>query len=595
MSPAAAVRPASLPAATRYAVTLAWRADRRGVLLVVSCQLSAAALLVGLLLVARRVLTTMLGGGAEPADPRTVPLLAAAVLFGTAGGVLRNVSAARQRILATKVDRHVTGVVLRAATEVGLAEFESPAFHDKLQRAVVAARAQPAVVVTALTAAVQTLLTLAAVTTVLAVLAWWLLPVVVLAAVPSLRTARDERRAGYGLHHDLAEERRARQYLERVLTGPAEAKEIRALGLGPALRERWSRRYGTELERTAAVYRVHLLRKVIARLAGDLVTVAVIGIMWWQVTAGRIGLPAALAALAALWQLALRLQLVGALLNGIGEAVLFLTDLRVLEAVPDRPATATPAAFEGLTADRLTFGYPGAGRPALREVSITVRPGEIVALVGANGSGKTTLTKVLAGLYRPDSGTLRHGRHEVADAAALRDLTAVVFQDFVRFRLSGTDNIAFGRPDTDADADRVAAAARLVHADGFLDRLPAGYDTVLSAEFRGGADLSGGQWQRLALARACYRDAPLVILDEPTAALDPEAEAALFADLRQLFAGRTVLLVSHRFSAVRDADRIYVMDAGRIVESGTHPSLLAADGTYARLFRLQADPYATTA
>jgi ABC-type multidrug transport system fused ATPase/permease subunit len=247
-----------------------------------------------------------------------------------------------------------------------------------------------------------------------------------------------------------------------------------------------------------------------------------------------------------------------------------------------------------LCAESLSYTYPGAGTPAVREVSLELRPGQVVALVGLNGSGKTTLANLLAGLHPPDSGRLLHDGLPVTDLTAHRARTAVVFQDFTRYKFPALDNIAFGRPHTTADPTRVREAARQAGALEFLTELPDSLHTPLGKEFTGGTDLSGGQWQRLALARAFYRDAPLVILDEPTAALDAQAEDRLFTRLRRLFTGRTVVLISHRLRSVRHADRIYVLHAGRVVEEGNHETLLRADGHYATLFRTQASAYQHT-
>ena len=331
-------------------------------------------------------------------------------------------------------------------------------------------------------------------------------------------------------------------------------------------------------------------RKVAARVVSDLCTIAVIAVTWWQITARHVTVPTALAAL---WQLSMRMQLVGAMLNGVGESVLYLADLTFFDrdAPEAQAALRGDARFAGLAARGLNFRYPGAALDALYDVDIAIRPGEIVALVGANGSGKTTLAKILAGLYRPDDGDLRHGDHLVADPEELRQVAAVVFQDFVRYRTSALDNVTFGRPEDPAHQDRARWAAEQLGLDEVLDRLPQGWATPLSREFTAGSELSGGQWQRLALARAFYRNALFVILDEPTAALDPDAEAALLASVRSLFAGRSVLLISHRFSGVRQADNIYVLDGGRVIESGSHDDLLALDGSYARMFLLQAKAY----
>jgi ATP-binding cassette subfamily B protein len=235
------------------------------------------------------------------------------------------------------------------------------------------------------------------------------------------------------------------------------------------------------------------------------------------------------------------------------------------------------------------FTYPSGSRPALRGVTLGINRGEIVALVGENGSGKTTLAKLLCALHRPTIGRITWDGVDVADLDpdSVRDRIAVLFQDFLHFHLTARDNIGFGRIDRRDDLAAIRAAATRAGIDLALRALPEGYESRLGPEWLGGTDLSGGQWQRLALARAFFRDAPLVVLDEPTAALDPRAERDLFDAVRGLYQGRTVLLISHRYSTVRSADRIIVLRDGQIVESGDHHSLMAADGLYAELYTLQ--------
>lgn len=585
---------------TAFAVRLVYNADCRHLIAILCVQVLTAAGLAATVLAMKHLTEAGLGQGSDlgAAGRSVIPILLAVVAVGTLNGMLRTLTQSWQRLLASETDRHIVGLVLRAATDAELLAFEDPAFYDRLQRATFASRAQPVVLVTGLIVILQAALSTLAIGGAVVVMAWWLLPLCALIPLPLVRAAKRERDARFGLHRSLAENRRRREYLERVLTGRDEAKEVRAFGLGDELRSRWSAGYAREIESLAGVQRRYVRSKAVARLLGDAVTLGVIAVVWLLVARGAIELPTALAVLTGLLLLSMRLQAITFLLNSLGDAVLYVEDLRTFAGMARAPALTSggsdspaPAGFRSLELRDVGFRYPGAAAPVLEGVSMTLRAGEIVALVGTNGSGKTTLAKILAGLYPPASGRVLRDGADVDEPADLRAASAVLFQDFIRYRLSATDNIAFGGPGREIDAGTVAGAARRAGIDGALDALEHGYDTILSKEFTAGADLSGGQWQRLALARAFYRDAPFVILDEPTASLDAQAEADLFGRIRELFAGRTVLFVSHRFANVRTADRIYVLDGGRIAEHGTQQSLMERDGIYARLFRLQAEGY----
>jgi ATP-binding cassette subfamily B protein len=262
---------------------------------------------------------------------------------------------------------------------------------------------------------------------------------------------------------------------------------------------------------------------------------------------------------------------------------------------PGGRVDARSEGFDLLTLDRVSYRYPGADRLAVDGVSLDLRRDEVVALVGENGSGKTTLAKVMTGLLPATEGVVCYDGRPVSDVGlSIVRRTAVVFQDFVRYQATARDNIAFGDISRTGSDPHVTQAAEQAGASKFVARLPNGYDTMLSKAFGDGVDLSTGMWQRLALARAFFRDPSFLLLDEPAAALDARAEHALFATIRGLAAGRTVLFVSHRFATVRDADRIVVMHEGRIVEEGDHDSLMAAGGRYAEMFLLQASAYART-
>jgi ATP-binding cassette subfamily B protein len=249
-----------------------------------------------------------------------------------------------------------------------------------------------------------------------------------------------------------------------------------------------------------------------------------------------------------------------------------------------------------LTVQNLAFTYPGTEHPVLQDVSFTIQPGQCVAVVGINGAGKTSLVKCLLRLYDPDHGAI------LADGSDLRSLdpnawrrqVGVVFQDYARYQFTARENVGFGDVDALHDLVRIRQAAQAAGIDPVLSNLPAGYETLLGRRFEGGAELSLGQWQRVALARALLRDAPLLVLDEPTAAMDPQAEYELYQHFRALAKDRMTLLISHRFSTVRMADLILVLDDGRIIEKGTHDELLAQNGQYARLFNLQAESYQRT-
>jgi ATP-binding cassette, subfamily B, bacterial len=278
---------------------------------------------------------------------------------------------------------------------------------------------------------------------------------------------------------------------------------------------------------------------------------------------------------------------------------LYLDDLfSFFEIQPEIVSPPNPRPFpvpmvEGFTFDNVGFRYPGAERWAVRGLSFKLHAGETLALVGENGAGKTTLVKLLARLYDPDEGRILLDRHDLReyDLFQVRANIGVIFQDFVRYHLTAAENIAVGRIDARNDHARIVAAAERSLADQVIRKLPQGYDQIIGKRFRTGVDLSGGEWQKIAIARAYMRDAQLLILDEPTAALDARAEFEVFKRFKELSHGKTAVLISHRFSSVRMADRIVVLVDGTVEAVGTHDELLARGGRYAELFELQAAGY----
>jgi ATP-binding cassette subfamily B protein len=264
-----------------------------------------------------------------------------------------------------------------------------------------------------------------------------------------------------------------------------------------------------------------------------------------------------------------------------------------LVAVPKTPRVIPSGPIDAIEFDDVTFAYPGGTEPAVAELNLQIRHGELVALVGENGAGKSTLVKLLLRFYDPDLGSIRVGGVNLKDVdpEALRSRIGVLFQDYATYELSVRENVVMGRPDAPVDDAHVTEALRDARSEWLIKKMPNGLDSKVGRLFEGGHDLSGGEWQRLALARIMYRDADIWILDEPTSSLDPEAEAAIFAELKANLKGRIGIVISHRFSTVRIADRIAVIADGRVKEIGTHNELLRAGGRYAELFELQAAGY----
>jgi ATP-binding cassette subfamily B protein len=346
----------------------------------------------------------------------------------------------------------------------------------------------------------------------------------------------------------------------------------------------------------------HLLHRsklgAVGSLGSAILLALTLILLVWLISTGRLSIADAAAALVGIRLLAGQVHQGFTGVQTIFESGPFIDDLDgFLTLAPAAEGGSRqigpPTEFHRIRADAVTFSYPGRSQLALQAANIEINRGEVVALVGENGSGKTTLAKVIAGLYEPGSGAVRWDGTDVRTfrPELYRERVAIIFQDFVRYALSAEENIAIARPNDEIDHAAVREAAKIADADSFLSALPAGYQTPLSRRFAGGHELSGGQWQKVAIARAFYRRAPLVIIDEPTASLDARAEYELFSSLHEVLRGRSALIISHRFSTVRTADRIYVLDRGRVIEQGSHDELMAVGGQYAELFHLQASAY----
>jgi ATP-binding cassette subfamily B protein len=588
-----------LPNLVSSAIGLVRQAAPRELLLSFALQLVTGLGVAVQLLLGRNVLKAVLdadrlGQGLSRVMPGLVALLAVTAVLQF-GGAARN---ELQRLLAELTGRHAQGRITDVATVVDLEAYENPDFHDRLQRAQMAANFRPLNMTMSLSMLTGSAIGVVGLLVALLALQPLLVPFVVVAYLPvwlaTVRNSRTSHRFGWG----MTPADRRRVYLGMALTGKYFAQEVRAFDLAGHLRRQYDRLYADRIAELRRVTATRLRRSLVASVASSALAAGSMALLVGLLLAGRMGVASAAAAAIAIQQLGGRLSTIAQSGAQLYEDALFLDDFTsFLELAPaveaSRPSGPAPERFDALTVDHVSFAYPGTDRLALDDVSLEIGAGQVVALVGENGSGKTTLAKLLCHLYAPTTGRILWDGVDTAgcDPAAVRRRVAVIFQDFVQYCLTARDNVAVGGCDREGDDETVVAAARQSGADPFLASLPDGYDTMLGRQFEGGCELSVGQWQRVALARAFFRRAPFVILDEPTAALDPRAEHDLFERIRAMARGRTVLLISHRFSSVRSADRIFVLRDGQVAESGSHAELVGRGGVYSELFALQASAY----
>lgn len=525
-----------------------------------------------------------------------VGFMGAAILLTFLIGLIAGMISEWQAYIVTD---HMYDVLLAKSVEVDLEYYESARYYDTLHRAQREAPSRPMSIVNGLAQIGQNGVSLLAIAGLL-VSFHWIVAFILFATVIS-GTAVRLRYSGkmYRWQRGQTATERQAGYLNWMLTDSGHAKEIRLFDLGSLFMQRFR-----DVRRKLRQGRLAIMRRrSIADFAAQ--TFATAGIygsyayVAYQAILGKITLGDLVMYYQAFQGVQGSLQGILGSLAGLYENNLFLSDLYEfldLKRTVIEPVHALPVPQpmqRGIVLDHVSFQYPAGTRRAIEDISLAIRPGEVVALVGENGSGKTTLIKLLCRLYDPTGGTITVDGIDLRqfETKALRHEIAIIFQDYAHYHLTARENIWLGNTDLPPDHERVSAAARRSGADEVINALPHGYDTILGKRFAEGEELSIGEWQKVALARTFMRDAQIIVLDEPTSSMDAKAEYEVFQSFRQLVSGRTAILISHRFSTVRMADRIYVLKQGSVIEGGTHEELVRVGGTYARLFEMQAQHY----
>ena len=586
------------------ALALVWQAHRpstigMAVLTLIAAALPASQAWTGKLIVDGVVAALNARQPAEAALGGVLPLLGLEFGLIALGALLGQARTLMEHVLHARVDYTVNTAIIRKALALDLQAFEDATFYDQLQNARRGGAQRALASINTSFGLIQNTLTLVSFAVILIAFSPLVALILVLATLPAFVAQARTSNLHFRLLTWRAPESRRMQYLEHVLTVDSSVKEVKLFGLGEPLLQRYHDLFWTFYHEDTALAVRRSRTSVVWGLVSSASYYIAYAYILWRTLSGDITLGAMTLYLTLCRQSQGTFQGLLGGINSLYENGLFLNNLFDYLAQEPRMAPAPNARpvprpiRHGIEFQDVSFRYPDRDEWALEKVTLMIRPGEKLALVGANGAGKTTLIKLLTRLYDPTEGRILLDGVDLRDYDLndLRTSIGVIFQDFVRYQASARENIGYGQIAALDDTERLEAAARRGGADEVVEALPEGYAAMLGRWFDGGHELSGGQWQKIALARAFMRDGEVLVLDEPTAALDAEREYAIFQRFRSLTEGKIALLISHRFSTVRMADRIAVLEHGRVTELGTHAELIAREGTYAHLFNLQAQGY----
>jgi len=504
-----------------------------------------------------------------------------------------------QQLLQNAVSMRIQLMVMEKAASLDLAFYEDPASYDLLRRAQTDSINRPVLMISTAFGLVQTALTFVTMIALLVIVSPLLALLALLSPVPAFIADTRYGWRGYNIARWGSRLLRRMNYLVTLLTTDSYAKEVKLFGLGRYFIDRYrligNTYYGSQRRQVVRRYLIGFLWGNLSTIATS-VTYLYVAL---QAIVGRLTLGDLTLYTTAAQSVQNSIQGILGGFSGMYEHNLYLSNLfELMETTSALPAPAKPVAVPEpvrgeITFDHVSFAYPGAAENALTDLSFTVSAGETIAIVGRNGAGKTTLFKLICRLYDPTGGRILIDGIDIRDVdpAELRAQIGGMFQDYVTYQATAAENIGLGHLGAIGDREAILKASRQAGSDGLIAGLPQGYETALGKWFDAGVNLSGGEWQKVALARAFMRDARILLLDEPTSALDAQAEYELFERIHSLTRGRTAVYISHRFSTVRRADRILFLEHGRLVEQGTHEQLMRLNGRYARLFRLQASAY----